>query len=133
MRSTLFVGMVAALACASALPHSVDAPVIDDGDQPVRIALTTSGEDVRISGTGSWRIYNKSSTNLVTRGENNEVMRVQMRRGGLVAVKSGGSSTSRYSGPFLVRSPTPGSFVMFEGKRYRGELIISAGDRKSVV
>jgi stage II sporulation protein D len=52
-------------------------------------------------------------------------MRIQRRGGQLLAVKESGSQTSRYSGPFLVRATTPGSFVTYEGKRYRGELIIS--------
>jgi len=124
--------MLGAIACASVMPHPADAPVIDDGDQPVRIALTTSGENVRIGGTGSWRIYNRNSTNMVARGGAGEAMRVQMKRGELVVVRDG-SATSRYSGPFLVRSTAPGSFVMYEGKRYRGELIIKPTDNGLLV
>ncbi|MGH9424359.1 MAG: hypothetical protein ACRD3J_30585, partial [Thermoanaerobaculia bacterium] len=115
------------------MPRGREQPVIDDGDQPVRIALTTSGENVAVGGTGSWRIYNRNSTNLVTRGDGGEIMHIQSRRGQLVALKAGGSATSRYSGPFLVRATTPGSFVIFEGKRYRGELIISPGDNGLLV
>ncbi len=133
MRKALFVGVLGAIACASAMPRGVEQPVIDDGDQPVRIALTTSGENVAVGGTATWRIYNRNSTNLVTRGDGGEIMHVQSRRGQLVALKSGGAATSRYSGPFLVRATTPGSFVIFEGKRYRGELIITPGDNGLLV
>jgi stage II sporulation protein D len=133
VRKILFVGMLGAIACASAMPRGIDQPVIDDGDQPVRIALTTSGENVAVGGTGAWRIYNRNSTNLVTRGDAGEIMRVQSRRGQLVALKPGGDATSRYAGPFLVRATTPGSFVIFEGKRYRGELIITPGDNGLLV
>ena len=133
MRKALFVGMLGAIACASVLPHSAEQPVVDDGDQPVRIALTTSGENVAVGGTGSWRIYNRNSTNLVTRGDAGEIMHVQSRHGQLVAVKPGGSVTSRYPGPFLVRATTPGSFVIFEGKRYRGELVVTPGDNGLLV
>lgn len=133
MRRALLVGMLGAIACASAMPRSVDQPVIDNGDQPVRIALTTSGENVAVSGSGSWHIYDRNSANLVTRGDAGEVMHIQSRHGQLVALKSGGSATSRYSGPFLVRAGSPGSFVMFEGKRYRGELIITPGDNGMLV
>jgi stage II sporulation protein D len=133
VRKALFVGMLGAIACASVLPHGAEQPVVDDGDQPVRIALTTSGENVAVGGTGSWRIYNRNSTNLVTRGDAGETMHVQSRHGQLVAVKPGGSVTSRYSGPFLVRATTPGSFVIFEGKRYRGELVVTPGDNGLLV
>src|SRR5512141_1666897 len=122
MRRMLFVGMLGAVACASVMPKPVDAPVIDEGDQPVRIALTTSGENVHVGGTGTWRIYNKNSANFVARGDAGDAMRVQARRGQLVVVKPDGSTTSRYAGPLLVRASTPGSFVTYEGKRYRGEL-----------
>lgn len=125
--------MLGAIACASAMPRPADAPVIDDGDQPVRIALTTSGENVRVGGTGVWRIYNKNSADFVVRGDADETMRVQMKSGQLVAVRSSGSATSRYAGPFLVRATTPGSFVTFEGKKYRGELIIRPTDKGLLV
>ena len=132
MRKALLIGMLGAVACASVMPHAADAPVLDDGDQPVRIALTTSGESAQVGGTGSWRIYSRNSTNLVVRGNAGETMRVQAKRGELVVSKSGGS-TSRNKGPFLVRATTPGSFVMFEGKRYRGELVIMPGDNGLLV
>ena len=51
MRKTLFIGMLGAIACASTLPRAAEPPVIDDGDQPVRIALTTSGENVSVGAT----------------------------------------------------------------------------------
>ncbi len=133
MRKPLFIGILGAVACASVMPKPVDAPVIDDGDQPVRIALTTSGENVKVGGTGVWRIYNKNSANFVVRGDAGESMSIQARRGELVAVKAGGSATSRYSGPFLVRATTPGTFVTYDGKRYRGELVITPRDNGLLV
>ena len=125
MRKTLFIGMLGAAACASALPREEMAPVVDDNDQPVRIALSTSDESAKVGGTGTWRIYNRKSTNLVTSGSAGVTMNIEPRSGQLVVVKSDGSVTSRRSGPFLIRATTPGSFVTYEGKRYRGELIIT--------
>lgn len=128
MRKALFIGMLGAVACASVMPKPADAPVVDEGDQPVRIALTTSGENVKVGGTGVFRIYNRNSANFVVRGDAGESIRIQSRRGELVAVKENGASTSRFSGPFLVRASSAGTFVTYDGKRYRGELIISQGD-----
>jgi stage II sporulation protein D len=51
-----------------------------------------------------------------------------MRGGRLVAVRANGSTTSTYSGPFIIRSRTPGSFLRYEGKRYRGEIVITPND-----
>lgn len=133
MRRALFIGMLGAVACASVMPKPADAPVIDEGDQPVRIALTTSGENVKVGGTGVWRIYNKNSANFVVRGDAGESMHIQAKRGELVAVKPSGAATSRFSGPFLVRATSPGTFVTYEGKRYRGELIITPSDNGLMV
>lgn len=52
-------------------------------------------------------------------------MKIEPRGGQLVVVRGDGSVTSRHSAPFLVRATTPGSFVMYEGKRYRGELVVT--------
>ena len=125
MRKTLFIGILGAAACASALPREEIPPVVDDNDQPVRIALSTSDESAKVGGTGTWRIYNRNSTNLVTSGSAGGAMTIEPRSGQLVVVKSDGSVTSRRPGPFLVRATTPGSYVTYEGKRYRGELIIT--------
>ncbi|HXV17895.1 MAG TPA: SpoIID/LytB domain-containing protein [Gemmatimonadaceae bacterium] len=125
MRKTLFIGMLGAAACASALPRGSEAPVVDDGDQPVRIALSTSDESAKVGGSGSWRVYSRNSSNLVVKGTADDVMKIEPRGNQLVVIRGSGSATSRRAGPFLVRATTPGSFVTYEGKRYRGELIIT--------
>jgi len=126
VHKSLIVGILGAVACASALPRGgSDVPATDDGDQPVRIALATSDESAKVGGTGSWRIYSRNSSNLVASGEAGGTMNVEVRSGQLVAVRGSGSATSRHAGPFLVRATTPGSFVTYEGKRYRGELVLT--------
>jgi len=125
VRKTLFIAILGAAACASALPPAREAPAVDEGDQPVRIALSTSAQNPRVGGTGVWRIYSRNSSNLVVRGDAADVMRIQPRGTQLVVVRGNGSVTSRHTAPLIVRATTPGSFVMYEGKRYRGELIVT--------
>ncbi len=125
VRKALFIAVMGAVACASAMPRGGDEVVVDDGDQPVRIALSTSAQSARVGGSGVWRIHSRNSANFVARGAEGETMRIQSRGGQLVAIKENGSVTSRYSAPFLVRASAPGAFVMYEGKRYRGELVIT--------
>jgi stage II sporulation protein D len=128
MRKSLFIAMMGAVACASALPRPNDEAALLDGDQPVRIALATSAQSARVSGTGSWRIYSRKSTNSVAGGKAGETMRIQARGNQLVVLKENGSVTSRQSAPFLVRPTTPGAFIVYDGKPYRGELVITPGD-----
>ena len=124
MRKTVFVAILGAVACASAMPRPADDLPMDEGDQPVRIALATSAESAKVGGTGTWRIYSRNSANLVTSGTAGSTMRIERRGDQLVAVKADGSVTSRQTAPLLIRATTPGSFVTWNGKRYRGELIV---------
>lgn len=133
MRKTLAIAIFGAAACASALPRSSAAPVADDDDRPVRIALATAAESPKVGGSGTWRIYSRNSANLVTSGTAGESMTIRRRGGQLVAVKSSGGTTSAHAAPFLVRAITPGSYVMYEGKRYRGELVITPSENGILV
>ncbi len=133
MRKTLFVAVLGAAACASAMPRGSDDATVYDGDQPVRIALSTSDGSAKVGGTGIWRIYSRNSANLVISGKAGETMRIESRGGQLVAIRGSGDAASRNRGPFLVRSVTPGAYVTYEGKPYRGELLITSGDNGLLV
>jgi stage II sporulation protein D len=124
VRKAVFIAILGAVACASAMPRSTDDLPMDEGDQPVRIALATAAENAKVGGTGTWRIYSRNSANLVTSGNASSTMRIERRGTQLVAVKSDGSVTSRQTAPLLIRATSPGSFVTFNGTRYRGELVI---------
>ncbi|HUQ19225.1 MAG TPA: SpoIID/LytB domain-containing protein [Gemmatimonadaceae bacterium] len=127
MHKIAMVAFLGAVACASTMARSSngDGVTADQSDQPVRIALATSADSAKVGGSGAWRIYSRNSTSLVTRGAASETMRIESRGGQLVAIKAGGSATSRQAAPFLIRSASPDSYVMYNGKRYRGELIIT--------
>jgi hypothetical protein len=73
--------MAGAVACASALPRGGGESVIDDNDQPVRIALSTSDESAKVGGTGSWRIYNRNSADMVVKGSADATMKIEPRGG----------------------------------------------------
>ena len=128
----LFFG---AIACAS-LPSTTsdDAVVVDQSDQPVRIALATSAREATIGGVGSWVMYNRSSAQRIARGKPTDEVRVEMRRGRLVWFTGGrGQPSTRYSGPFIFRSMTPGALLKYDGKRYRGEIRILPTDSGMLV
>jgi stage II sporulation protein D len=124
IRPAVFAG---ALACASAASGVNPAPP-DGGDQPVRIALGVSKEGVNVSGTGSWNLYNRSSEHLLFRARPDERITVSQRSGKLIANRETRGSSSAQTGPLVVRATTPGSFVTYAGKRYRGELLIHPTD-----
>jgi stage II sporulation protein D len=117
--------MLGAAACASALPRTEADIPLDEGDQPVRIALSTGDESAKVGATGRWHVFNRNSTNNVATGSESSTMRIEPRGGELVVVKADGSVTARKPGPYIIRAVSPGSFVTYEGKRYRGELVIT--------
>jgi stage II sporulation protein D len=133
VRKTLFAAILGAAACASALPRPADELPADDGDQPVRIALATAADAPRVGGTGTWRVYSRNSANLVTSGTAGSTMRIESRGSQLVAIKPDGSVSARHAGPFLIRATSPGSFVTYNGKRYRGDILVRAGDNGLMV
>jgi stage II sporulation protein D len=128
VRKSLIVGILGAVACASTLSRGNGEAVVADGDQPVRIALAASDETARVGASGVWRIYSRNSANLVAKGTADETARIERRGNQLVVILGNGSVTSRESAPFLVRAPRPDTYVTYEGKRYRGELVITPGD-----
>ena len=129
MHRAAIIAFVGAVACASTLSRSGSGDVIvDQSDNPVRIALATSVRQARIGAIGSWAIYNRNTADLVTRGTSDELVTVEVRGRRLVAIRAIGSATSAYSGPFIIRTRTPGSFLSYEGKRYRGEIIVTPND-----
>jgi stage II sporulation protein D len=125
--------MLGAAACASALPRSESAIAADDTDQPVRIALATSDESPVVGGTGRWQIYSRNSTHPVQSGSEGATMQIRSQGRMLLVVRPDGSRTTGRAAPLIVRPITPGSFVTYKGKRYRGELIITKADEGLLV
>ncbi len=128
----LFFG---AVACAS-LPSSTgenDPGAVDQRDHPVRIALATRAYEGRIGGVGAWVVYNRNTLERVTRGRANEEARVVLRNGRLDVLRGESPGAGRFPGPLIVRSTTPGALLRYDGKRYRGELIISVTDSGMLV
>ena len=119
---------VVALACASVLPGtSASDPVgVAAGDQMVRIALATAAQTGRVGATGSWKGFGSGGSRLIARGSAGESWLVD-RAGSTVRV-SRPSNVSSPETPVVIRPADSGSFVTWNGKRYRGELIINATD-----
>lgn len=130
----VFAGIGIAVACASVAPRAEGADPVFASDNPaVRIALATTAKLVSLSGTGKWRVYNKSRGNYLMAADAGEVLTVQLSGGRLRAVRKDGKTTDGSGEPFLVRALTPEGFLSFNGKRYRGELLITPTDSGMLV
>lgn len=95
-------------------------------DRVVRIALAAGAATGKIGATGAWRSYEAGGKRPVAAGSGSEGWSVE-RSGGSVRMDRGGASTT-HAGPVVIRPAASASFVTWNGKRYRGELLISATD-----
>ncbi len=99
------------------------------GDRVVRVALAAGVRTGRVSATGEWRLYHDGGSATLVRGTGHGTWTVERWGRRLRVVSSAGTSATR-DGPLIARSLDPRAFVTWNGKRYRGELVISptAGD-----
>jgi len=101
------------------------------GELPVRIALATAAASPGIGATVPWRITTVDGR-LVADGRADERWRVERQGRSIRAVRPDGAVTP-WSGSSLVVRPTGAGYVTFEGKRYRGELMLHPLDSGVVV
>ena len=93
--------------------------------QLVRIALDGSAPDSRLSATGDWALFLTGSSSPAARFSKGQELTVS--RNGSTLALSPQSNVGSASG-VIARSLSDSSFVTWNGKRYRGDLSISASD-----
>ncbi len=100
---------------------------LDAADRTARIALTGGVPQAAVSATTPWRIDEQGGRQSLVRGAGGEGWRVEQRGALLRVAGDGDDATPWRGGPFVAR-PTSNGFVVFNGKRYRGELWFTATD-----
>jgi stage II sporulation protein D len=130
-------------ACVSVTPRGgSDTPVTTPGrfkrgaDQIVRIALATAADSGTVTATGGWRLSERNGATTIASPAANEEWKV-----GLDAACTGaandcstalnlvvGGAGRRVHAPVIIRPESGNSFVKWNGKRYRGDLVITKGD-----
>ncbi len=138
--SSLLVGL-AALACASMMPipSATDVAPVVSNKQMVRIALSVSGWTGKAGGSGAWQGYQRNGSVLIGRGSAGDTWIFGSPRGGSACVTGNsstrctlavtrGTSSGPAETPLVIRAQGENSFVTWNGKRYRGELVITFSD-----
>lgn len=132
-KNIALIGLAVFGACVSvSSPRGpTDAPVITDpkyrreADQPVRIALATAATDGRIGATGGWQLLDRSGGSVIARPSASDEWTINTAGGFRVTQ---GDRSLTVDGPVVVRPASDGSLLKWNGKRYRGELIVTRGD-----
>ena len=126
--------LLAIAACVSLTPPkggTGNIPVVTGGyksgaDQLVRIALDGSVPDSRLTATGDWALFAPGRNSPAARFQSGQELTVSRVGGTLRLSPQVNLGTS--AGRMIARPLSEGSFVTWNGKRYRGDLSISATD-----
>ena len=100
----------------------------DQTDQPVRVVLASEQVVARLTASGAWNLYDRTSEHLLVRSESGDVWTVEQRDGMLRAVREDGPPTASFRGPLVARPVDERSVLSYNGHRYRGELLVLGGD-----
>jgi stage II sporulation protein D len=133
------LGVVACVSLVSPKVGPGNVPVVrgsykNGAEQIVRVALATNAPEGNLSATGAWQLFERDGQQLVAEGAANQqwtISRFGDCAGGghcdwKIALSSAGPAEYR-DGPLVAR-PQKGAVVRWNGKPYRGELVISATD-----
>ena len=108
------------------IPAPVDSMPLASG-RLVRIALSSGVAAVEIGATGDWRLVDQEGGGVLLRVSPGDVWRMEARGRSVHAVR-GGISTPERAGPLVARAEHVRDFMTVNGKRYRGEIVLTARD-----
>jgi stage II sporulation protein D len=107
------------------IPSPVDSMPIASG-RIVRIALSSGVPAVEIAATGDWRLVDQDG-GVLLRMTSADVWRMEARGASVHAVRDGIVTPER-AGSLIARAEQASDFMTVNGKRYRGEIVLTARD-----
>ena len=102
----------------------VDSAPLGSG-RVVRVALSSGVAAVNVGSTGEWRLTDAEGDGVLLRVPSGDAWRIEPRGPSLRAVREG-TVTAERAGPLVARPERVTDFMTVNGKRYRGEVVISA-------
>jgi stage II sporulation protein D len=116
-----------ALACSSVLPTvSLPSNEVVSND-PVRIALATAADSGAGGGVGHWRYYDARHQQISALGATDGRYLFD-RAGQRVRITRPGGSYGTYEGAIVLEATDRQSFVTWNQKRYRGQIVVTPTD-----
>jgi stage II sporulation protein D len=138
---------VIAGACSSAARRRTPASVVsssgdlekarrsprDASERTVRILLGSRLSSVRLTADGGWRMYGADGATLLALPEPRERWLLEQDGRRVSARREDASAVPLRESPIVVRPLEPGGTIAFNGRHWRGELLVSATDDGLVV
>jgi stage II sporulation protein D len=105
-------------------PSPAAAPARDVSEQAVRVGLATALRDAELSAVGGrWALYDQNGDHFIMTVRAGDTWTVDQRDGRL-RVSSDRGATRSYHGTLVARPQEQNTVLTYNGKRYRGELLI---------
>ena len=108
------------------IPAPVDSLPMASG-RLIRVALSSGVPAVELGATGDWRLVDQDGGGVLLRASSSDVWRMEPRGPSVHAVRAGVVTPAR-SGPLVARPEQIRDFMIVNGKRYRGEVVLIARD-----
>ena len=115
-----------AAGAATMLPDREHLAPVRQSEPSIRVALVPSTPSATITATGAWRVYAADGRTLLYRPSARDGWRFDPVGGRVRGASQSGLSMSPRSAGVVLRPVDQTSFLLFRGKRYRGEIAISA-------
>lgn len=120
------------VASGGEVEHPVRGPR-DASERTVRILLASKQPSVRLTASGEWRMFAPDGATLLALPNPGERWILE-QEGPLVSARREDSrAVPLRESPIVVRPLDPGGTIGFNGRHWRGELLVSAGDDGLVV
>jgi stage II sporulation protein D len=97
-------------------------------DRIVRVALAGKVASAPVTATMRWQVDEQGGRQLLVRGSGGEAWRVEQKGGLLRIAGDGGDATPWREGPLVASPSENAAVVQYQGRRYRGELWVTATD-----
>ncbi|MDQ4079495.1 MAG: SpoIID/LytB domain-containing protein, partial [Gemmatimonadota bacterium] len=88
----------------------------------VRVALSSGVPAIELGATGTWLLTDEAG-NVLLRAAESDRWRVEGRSGAIQALR-GDVVTAARPGPLTARPDQPADYILVNGKRYRGEVVL---------
>ncbi len=131
-----FVAVACSAATASRRPSGASVPLPSTpkvaaggaSTRTVRVALASRLPVVRLSSDAGWRLYASDARTLLALTEPREQWMLERDGRRVSARRDDSRPVALRDTPIVARSSDPDGTIAFDGKRWRGELVISATD-----
>jgi stage II sporulation protein D len=105
----------------------------DASERTVKILLGSRLPSVHLTADGGWRMYGADGTTLLALPEPHERWLLEQDGRRVSARREDASAVPLRESPIVVRPLEPGGTIGFNGRRWRGELLVSATDEGLLV